>query len=182
MDRPWHLLIAQTMVIIFFVVYFLLLMLAIRYKTREVKGRWWFFLRAFFPNWKFFHAIGYAPRLYVQIKGPDQTWMDWQVLYPRVKRSLVHLFHNPHNNLHLANQNLVEHFVNDLNQLQPGADASQLVSYSLICRLVRAFAMQLPGPCQSYRFEIRMEMPQLNRPFEPSDVQVMLVSPELKNE
>jgi hypothetical protein len=170
------------MTLTFICLYFLLIFVALFLKTREIKSPWLFYLRAFFPNWKFFHAIGYAPRLYVQIKGADQTWMDWQVLYPRVKRSVVHLFHNPHNNLHLANQNLVEHFVGDLNQLQPGADASQLVSYSLICKLARAFAMQCPGTCQSYRFEIRMEMPQLNRPFEPRDVQVMLASPELKNE
>ena len=162
--------------------YFLLLFTALFFKTREIKSPWLFYLRAFFPNWKFFHAIGYAPRLYVQVQRADGRWLDWQVLYPRVKRSIFDVFHNPHVNLHLANQNLIEHFVGDLNQLQHGGDASQLVTYSLICRLARSFALESQSPFKSYRFEVRMEMPQLNHPLEPKDVQVMLVSPELKNE
>ena len=162
--------------------YFLLLFTALFFKTREIKSPWLFYLRAFFPNWKFFHAIGYAPRLYVQVQRADGLWLDWQVLYPRVKRSIFDVFHNPHVNLHLANQNLIEHFVGDLNQLKQGDDASQFVTYSLICKLARSFALQSHFAFKAFRFEVRMEMPQLNHPFEPKDIQVMLASPALKNE
>jgi hypothetical protein len=162
--------------------YFLLILLALFFKSREIKSPWLFYLRAFFPNWKFFHAIGYAPRLYAQIKNSDDQWSDWQVIYPRVQRQVGHLFHNPWVNVHLANQNLVEHFVSDLNQLPNGSDARQLITYELICRLVQSFAREQGGGCKSYRFEIRMEMPKLNSPSRPEDVQVMICSPELAYE
>lgn len=159
--------------------YFLLIFLALFFKSREIKSPWLFYLRAFFPNWKFFHAIGYAPRLYAQIKTNEGQWSDWRVIYPRVKRKPLHVFHNPRVNIHLANQNLVEHFVSDLNQLPEGRDVRELITYELICRLVRSFVEQQKLDCSTYRFEIRMEMPRLNHPWEPQDVQVMLCSPEL---
>jgi hypothetical protein len=170
------------MTITLIILYFVLLFAALFFKTREIKSPWLFYLRAFFPNWKFFHAVGYAPRLYVQIKGNKGDWLDWQIVYPRVKRNPFHVFHNPKVNVHLANQNLVEHFVNDLNQLPLHGDARHLVTYDLVCRLARSFAEKCSVEYQSYRFEIRMEMPQLNHPLEPKDVQVMLASPELINE
>lgn len=166
----------------FIALYFLLILFALFFKSREIKSPWLFYLRAFFPNWKFFHAIGYAPRIYAQIKNREGQWSDWQVIYPRVKRNPWHVFHNPRVNIHLANQNLVEHFVSDLNQLPSGSDARQLVTYALICRLVQSFAAQHPEGCLSYRFEIRMEMPKLNSPLIPEDVQVMLSSPDIAYE
>jgi len=162
--------------------YFLAIFLALFFKSREIKSPWLFYLRAFFPNWKFFHAIGYAPRLYAQFKQLNAQWSDWQVICPRVKRSPLQVFHNPSVNIHLANQNLVEHFVNDLNQLPMGSDARQLVTYELICRLVQSFADEEMKGCLAYRFEIRMEMPKLNSPLQPEDVQVMLSSPEMAYE
>jgi hypothetical protein len=170
------------MTFVFIILYFSILLFALFFKSREIKSPWLFYLRAFFPNWKFFHAIGYAPRLYVQIKSEEDQWLEWQVIYPRIKRNPFHVFHNPEVNLHLANQNLVEHFVNDLNQLAKGSDARQLVTYALIDRLVRAFAEREAPNWMAYRFEVRMEMPRLNHPFEPEDVQVMLISPEVRHE
>ena len=177
MERPWHLLNAHTMAIIFFVVYFLLLMLAIRYKTREVNGRWLFFLRAFFPNWKFFHAVGYAPRLYGRVLNNDLIWGPWSVVYPRHTRRLHHLVHNPRVNLDLASQNLVEHLVADVNALSDGQDARTLVTYQLVVNRMRLELTQArTEPIRAFEFELRMELPSRAH-WEPQrDSHVMLAS------
>jgi len=60
--------------LLLFVAYLALLVWAMRSRTRELKGPWWFFLRAFFPNWKFYHSVGRPPRLYVKGRLPDGSW------------------------------------------------------------------------------------------------------------
>ena len=49
-----------------FLAYFVLMLATLVWKTPVISGPWLFLLRAFFPNWKFFHAVGYAPRLYAR--------------------------------------------------------------------------------------------------------------------
>ena len=44
-----------------FLLYFLVLLATLVFKSRIVTGPWLFLLRAFFPNWKFFHATGNVP-------------------------------------------------------------------------------------------------------------------------
>ena len=176
--------------LVFLAIYFLFLWFGMRTKTMELTGRWWFFLRAYFPNWKFFHALGMAPRLYVHFKqqspgGDDRMtwgeWSDWILVYPRVQRHVLHIFHNSEVNLRLGYQNLVEHLVADLNALPEGADASQLVTYQLVVSLAR----DALGPYHSesteliFQFEIRMEEPWLNHPSESLKSEVMLVSREM---
>ena len=171
----------------FLAIYFLFLWLGMSAKTTELKGRWWFFLRAFFPNWKFFHALGMAPRLYVHFKRREPVgehegdWSDWLLVYPRVQRRVSHVFHNPEVNLRLGYQNLVEHLVADLNALPEGADASVLVTYQLVERLAGdALRVYKSGDEQlMFQFEIRMEDPLLNRPSECLRSEVMLVSREM---
>ena len=56
-------------------VYFAWLALfGLRKQKPLAQGPWLFFLRAFFPNWKFYHAAGTAPRLYVRVKGEGGAW------------------------------------------------------------------------------------------------------------
>ena len=69
------------------------------------------------------------------------------------------LVHNTDVNLALAEQNLLDHFANDLNDLPEGEDARQLVTYQLVDRLVR-FDLDRrlgAGAWQGYQFEVRME-------------------------
>ncbi len=79
-----------------------------------------------FPNWKFFHAVGYVPHLYarsaVQLVTGELQWTDWVLIYPRRVRRLSHLVHNPDTNIGLAQQNMVDHFWADLHDLPEGVD------------------------------------------------------------
>jgi len=128
------------------VIYFLALLYALRAKPRYVRGPWLFLLRTFFPNWKFFHAVGHVPHLRVRAgvhAGGEEQWSDWQVIYPRRERHWWHLFHNPHTNLGLAQQNLVDHFWADVYDLPEGGDIRQLVTYPMMLRLAQG---HLPEP------------------------------------
>ena len=145
-----------------FLLYFLMLLATLVFKSRIVTGPWLFLLRAFFPNWKFFHATGNVPHLYVRWaqanNSPAQTapWSDWAPLFPRRPRRLLHLFHNADTNLALVQQNLIEHLAGDLNQLAPDADARSLVSYQLVSRLVCQSLLLRHPECALGQFEVRM--------------------------
>ena len=123
-----------------------------------LRGPWWYLLRAFFPNWQFYHQVGAVPHLYVRSAQEGGDWQDWVWVYPRQPRRFWRLFHNPWGNRDLAQQNLVDHLSSDIKDLGEGADASQLVSYQLVCRLAAqaARAQQAQG---LYQLEIRMEKP-----------------------
>ena len=161
--------------------YFALLFITLLWSSKVIQGPWLFFLRAFFPNWKFFHAVGHVPHLYV--RGEDAgAWTDWHLVYPRVPRRWHHVFHNPAVNLALSHQNLVDHFASDLNALPDGADASQLVTYRLVTRLAHqairgdrwGLTPMIPASLpdvQRFQFELRMELP------DPLRSELMLQSP-----
>ncbi len=165
--------------------YFALLAWTLKRRGPALQGPWFFFLRAFFPNWKFFHAVGRAPRLYVRGQDAQGSWSDWQLVYPRLPRRLSHLWHNPAVNLALTHQNLVDHLAGDINQLPEGDSIAHSVSYQLVTRLsqgavqggrwgeVPMLASALPT-CIAFQFEVRMERPDLG---EGSDSVQMLLSP-----
>lgn len=149
-----------------------LLTWGLRHRGRTLSGPWFFFLRAFFPNWKFFNAVGRAPRLYVRGQDTVGQFGPWQRIYPRQPRQLLHLLHNPAVNLALTQQNLVDHLAQDINELPEGADPRHCVSYALVCRLaVDALRggrwgdqplIEQPMPqAQAWQMELRMEHPGL---------------------
>ena len=147
---------------VLFLLYFLVLLATLVFKSRIVTGPWLFLLRAFFPNWKFFHATGNVPHLYARWALPHTLpsdalqWSDWSPIFPRRPRRLLHLFHNADTNLALVQQNLVEHLAADLNHMTADADARALVSYQLVSRLVcQSLLAQQPG-CTHGQFELRM--------------------------
>lgn len=148
--------------------YFAWLAVALRKRQRTVQGPWLFLLRAFFPNWQFFHGLGPAPRLWVRTQGKTSDWSSWHPVYPRLPRRPWHLLHNPSVNLALSHQNLVEHLATDVHDLAENADIRDCVSYQLVTRLARD-AVQ--GGCwadtpmvfcpdgfapQAFQFEIRL--------------------------
>ncbi len=165
--------------------YFALLAWSLKHRGRTLSGPWFFFLRAFFPNWKFFHAVGRAPRLYVRGQDAQGQCGPWQRIYPRLPRRALHLLHNPSVNLALTQQNLVDHLAQDINELPEGADPRQCVSYALVCRLA---VDALRGGCwggqplihqpmpeaQAWQMELRMEHPGL--PGHPPESVLMLQS------
>lgn len=117
--------------------YFVGLAVALRKRQRTVQGPWLFLLRAFFPNWQFFHGLGPAPRLWVRAHRTPDRWSSWQPVYPRLTRRAWHLLHNPSVNLALSHQNLVEHLATDVHDLTENADIRDCVSYQLVMRLAR---------------------------------------------
>ncbi len=117
-------------------VYFVwLAFFGLRRQRQLVQGPWLFFFRAFFPHWKFYHAAGRAPRLYVRAQGADGAWADWQRVYARIPWRAPQLLHNPVVNLALNHQNLVDHLWSDVQDLPDGADIRERVTYQLVTRL-----------------------------------------------
>ncbi len=161
-----------------FAAYFLLLVVTLIIKSPIIKGPWLFLLRAFFPNWKFFHAVGHVPHLYarsaVQLASGELQWADWVLIYPRCIRRWHHLLHNPDTNLGLAQQNLVDHFWADLYDLPEGADPRGLVTYTMMARLVEQVLRARDVNFTHSQFELRMV---LDSRTGAMDTHVMMTSP-----
>ena len=117
--------------------YFLFLALSLTRRGKVITGPWWFLLRSFFPNWRFYHGAGHQPRLFWRSASAQGEWSGWVMFMPRADLSWGSLFHNPRQNLTLANQNLVDHLSADLSALPEDADARQLVTYQMTQRLAR---------------------------------------------
>lgn len=162
----------------FLLAYFLLLLATLVFKTPTIKGPWLFLMRAFFPNWKFFHAVGHVPHLYArsarQHASGELQWADWVLIYPRCTRRWHHLFHNPETNLGLGQQNLVDHFWADLYDLPEGADPRELVTYKMMERLVQQVLVQEQAGFTHSQFELRMV---LDGPTHRLDSHTMMCSP-----
>jgi hypothetical protein len=163
---------------VLFVLYFMVLVATLVIKTPIIKGPWLFLLRAFFPNWKFFHAVGYVPHLYarsaVKMLSGELQWSDWALIYPRRVRHLRHLVHNPDTNIGLAQQNMVDHFWADLHDLLEGEDPRKLVSYKMMQRLCCQVLLARDVSFTHSQFELRMV---LDARSENVDTQVMMTSP-----
>jgi len=160
------------------VLYFAFLLVTLLFKSRVINNRWLFLLRAFFPNWKFFDVVGYTPHLVARSAQGDAmgtlVWTDWLLIYPRRARRWWHLFHNTDTNLKIGQQTLVNHFWSDLNELPDGDDARQLVTYTLMERLVQAQLQAYHGTYSHWQFELRMV---LDGPQGVCDTYTMLQSP-----
>lgn len=161
-----------------FVFYFLVLVATLLLKSPVIKGPWLFLMRAFFPNWKFFHAVGHVPHLYTRSAALQDSgellWAEWVLIYPRCHRRWHHLFHNPDTNLGLGQQNLVDHFWADLYDLPEGADPRELVTYAMVARLADQVLRARDANFTHSQFELRMV---LDRPTGKADTQVMMTSP-----
>ncbi len=167
---------------VLFVAYFLVLIASLLIKTPTIKGHWLFLMRAFFPNWKFFHAVGYVPHLYarsavIQSSG-ELHWSDWVLIYPRRTRRLSHLIHNPDTNLGLGQQNLVDHFWADLYDLPEGNDPRQLVTYQMVSRLVNLVLRERDFNFTHSQFELRMVLDDRTQTI---DSYVMMTSPVVES-
>lgn len=161
------------------VAYVAVLVFSLVVKTPIIKGPWLFLLRSFFPNWKFFHAAGHVPHLYVRAatdvdEQGQPAWGEWRWIYPRRTRHWYHVVHNADTNVGLAEQNLVDHFWADLYDLPEGDDPRQLVTYELVTRLVNQKLDQQTPDRRFQQFELRMELSSREGMI---DREVMMTSP-----
>lgn len=133
--------------------YFIFLLASLLRRGKVISGPWLFLLRSFFPNWRFYHGLGVQPRLFIRVRDKLGQWQPWTMFMPRAAFHLGHLFHNPHNNLALANQNLVDHLSADIQSMGDHEDVRELVTYLLVDRL----ACSVAGiDAQQYQFQLRL--------------------------
>lgn len=137
-------------------VYFAFLLASLMRRGRVISGPWLFLLRSFFPNWRFYHGLGHQPRLFIRSLDGAGQWQPWQMFMPRAAFHFGDLFHNPNNNLILANQNLVDHLSADVQAMDDDADVRKLVTYQLVERLARSL---VPTNATHYQFQLRLVPP-----------------------
>lgn len=166
----------STLTLILIAAYFAFVFGSLILRGREVSGPWWYLLRSFFPNWRFYHGFGSQPRLFLRTQQADGSWSEWQMFMPRAIFSPRDLFHNARNNLLLANQNLIDHLAFDIQTLPDEKSASDLVSYHMVMRLAHSLLQQQGVSGCRWQFQI-MQVPPLET---PSESMTILVSPELQ--
>jgi hypothetical protein len=184
--------VTPTLTLALIAAYFAFVLGSLILRGREISGPWWYLLRSFFPNWRFYHGFGSQPRLFIRSQAPDGEWTEWQMFMPRAKFAVRDLFHNPHNNLLLANQNLVDHLAFDIQTLPDKKNVTELVSYQMVMRLVHSLVQQqsvgsvigavgagaVTG-LSGYRWQFRvLQVPPLQT---PDDSMTILLSPELQS-
>lgn len=126
------------------------------FRGRTLSGRWWFLLRSFLPNWRFYHQVGALPVMRVRVLDASGHWTDWQGDVPRARRSVAQLFHNARNNRLLLDQSLVEHLYADLRDAPDADTLARRVSYRLACELARRRALAEDCDAQAVQFEVRL--------------------------
>ncbi len=157
--------------------YFLFLALSLTRRGKVFSGPWWFLLRSFFPNWRFYHGAGNQPRLLWRTASTQGDWSGWTLFMPRAPLSWTSLFHNARNNLTLAEQNLVDHLSADLAVLPDDGDVRQLVTYQMVQRLAR-WLIECEGLSPAkYQFQLRLVPAMAELPDEDDAV---LTSPALE--
>lgn len=181
----------STLGLLLLLAYVGLLAWALRKKHHFFEGPWWFHLRAFLPNWKFYHAVGWMPRLMVRHRkashssghdtaaspqtGASASVMapgDWAMVYPRRTRRWWHLLHNPDVNLALARQNLVDHLANDIATLPDGERIEALPIYHLVLRHA-AWHLLEQGVNQGGQLQVELRLIHQTR----AQTEVVLCSP-----
>jgi len=136
--------------------YFLFLLISLKRRGQVISGPWLFLMRSFFPNWRFYHGPGNQPRLFWRIQDENQQWTDWHMFMLRAKFNLRDWFHNPRNNLTLANQNLVDHLSADIIALPDDGDVRDLVTYRLVMQLARHLITRESLAPVHYQFQLRL--------------------------
>lgn len=102
-------------------------------------------IRAVFPHWNFFDRISHSFELEFKTAISHQ----WQRISFDQKREIFSLFINPNCNMVLAQMNIIEHFVSDL---QDSKDNK--TSYKLLTSLVRVKVNELGIKDQKIQFKI----------------------------
>ena len=155
--------------------YFLFLLISLKRRGQVISGPWLFLLRSFFPNWRFYHGPGNQPRLFWRIQDENQQWTDWHMFMPRATFHVSDWFHNPRNNLSLANQNLVDHLSADIIAMPDDGDVRDLVTYHMVMQLTRHLINGESLTPTHYQFQLRL----IPAYVPPDEDMAVLTSPTL---
>lgn len=124
---------------IFFLLYLLLISLFIFIKRNSISSKF-YLIRIFFPTWRFFEGI--QSKYLIFYKFQEQE--DWVLINENFDFEWFQLIHNPKVNDHYVKKSLIEHFMNDLQELQMkkkqffDVEVEKLVSYQLILQMVKS--------------------------------------------
>ena len=147
-----------------FGLYLLIVVGILLWRSRALKGPWWFLLRSFFPNWKFYDVVGHLPRVWVRWQDERGAWSEPELWWPRLPFQALRLFHNAEGNLLLARQNLIDHWASDLAGSSVSHPSAVRVSGELVARHL-AHDVQLKHPTAvAFDYTLRMEHPDASRP------------------
>lgn len=108
--------------------FFIVLTIAIVFFPRKaVQNKWLQIFRVLFPSWRFFEKIGYRHSVMIKIRPQGEEKSDdlkdsWYLIQYPVRRSPWIFLLNPHGNLRWAMENVFEHFLSDILELQAKTD------------------------------------------------------------
>jgi hypothetical protein len=119
------------------------------------------FVRALFPKWSFFEQIG--SKFEFQVKASDD--LPWEPLFFEEATTQASVFFNAQMNLNLAQQNIAEHFVTDLQDLlqrnsYPNAqEIESLVTFRLLEAWIQFKLDQAVNPPLLFKFKVVAQSP-----------------------
>lgn len=114
-------------------------------------------LRVLIPSWRFFDDVGHVSKLYYQI-GP---YGPWQPCFQPQQRHWYQLFLNPHTNLRMALNSIVERLSMEISDLDENK-ISESITYQLVENLVRHQVKSIEPKAQNFRFKIVVSSPVSN--------------------
>jgi len=118
-------------------------------------------LRIFIPSWRLFDELGTVSVLFYRSRSSSTGYGPWtQALCPPPPRRFWNLLLNPQGNLYLAFHALVQHFLTDLHDTPTPKprEIKSLMSYRLVCNLVREQIQQSKANVSACYFQFRIDL------------------------
>lgn len=118
-------------------------------------------IRALFPYWSFFDRVGHQFEL--EFKVPDAK--QWEPISFEQVRSRISFVFNPSGNEAMAQVNIIEHFAQDIQELQlinpavHSKDVQNLTSFRLLKSLLKVKIRQYELPTNIIQFKILADSP-----------------------
>ncbi|MFZ9596031.1 MAG: hypothetical protein ACO3A2_08135 [Bdellovibrionia bacterium] len=130
---------------------------------REAPGRLLYFLRAFFPNWRFFEDLGELPQLEFRVNLGQPDWGPWTPVFSKLTIRPWQVILNPEGNWRYAQNSLLQQAVSELEMLGESAESTQRefsrsTSYRLIQRLVEQHIRRTHTANLGLQYEFRLQV------------------------
>ena len=139
-----------------------------------------YYLRAFFPSWRFFEDMSKTPLLLVRSSEDGESFGPWGLLVGKITPSVSHFLFSPQGNLHHSYSNHLQHLIDDLNQSQSDEDFGRSVGYRLTRNLVQfeigKRSADFPGQYFQFKVSVQGEG-QRALPTDCDDIFISVVHP-----